>query len=132
MTTFDAGSGEICTVRRIRTNTPLQALVTLNDPAFFEAAGALGRRMSRAGKLWVEDSFECVLARLPKPAERERLMKLFETARREFALHPEAAGDLLKEAKVDPSANDADVAALAAWTCAANVLLNLDETLTRP
>jgi mono/diheme cytochrome c family protein len=132
MTTFDAGSGEVCTVRRIRTNTPLQALVTLNDPAFFEAAGALGRRMSRTGKLWVEDSFECVLARLPKPAERERLMKLFETARREFALHPEAAGDLLKEAKVDPSANDADVTSLAAWTCAANVLLNLDETLTRP
>jgi hypothetical protein len=131
MTTFDAGSGEVCTVRRIRTNTPLQALVTLNDPAFFEAAGALGRRMSRRGKQGIDEGFECVLARMPGRAERERLRKLFETARREFEAHPAAARELLNEARVEFSDAD-DAASLAAWTCVANVLLNLDETLTRP
>ena len=45
MITFDAGSGEVCQIRRVRTNTPLQALVTLNDTAFLEAAGALAARM---------------------------------------------------------------------------------------
>jgi hypothetical protein len=129
MTTFDAGSGEVCTVRRIRTNTPLQALVTLNDPAFFEAAGALGRRMN--GKQGIDEGFECVLARKPRRAERDRLQKLFETARSEFVANPDATKDLLKEARVELSATD-DAASLAAWTCAANVLLNLDETLTRP
>ena len=46
MTTFDGGSGEVCQIRRIRTNTPLQALVTLNDPVYLEAAGALAKRMA--------------------------------------------------------------------------------------
>ena len=46
MTTFDGGSGEVCQIRRIRTNTPLQALVTLNDPVYLEAAGAFARRMA--------------------------------------------------------------------------------------
>jgi mono/diheme cytochrome c family protein len=128
MTTFDAGSGEVCTVRRIRTNTPLQALVTLNDPAFFEAAGALGRKLSRAG---IEAGFEAVVARRPQRAERARLLKLFETTRREFAAKPDAAKDLLREARLEPAGSE-DAASLAAWTCVANVLLNLDETLTRP
>ena len=48
MTTFDAPSREFCTVRRIRTNTPLQALVTLNDPVFVEAAQALARRIVKS------------------------------------------------------------------------------------
>jgi hypothetical protein len=91
--TFDAGSREICTVRRPRTNTPLQALTTLNDPAFFEAAEALGRLISKEG---VEQAFRRCTSRRPTAAELERIR---------------AAG--LSEALV------------------ANVLLNLDEALTK-
>jgi len=131
MTTFDAGSGEVCTVRRIRTNTPLQALVTLNDPAFVEAAGALARRMCLRSKHEIDEGFELVLARPPRNAERSRLMKLYESTQHQFAAHPDAAKELLNDAHVSPSSAD-DAPDLAAWTTVANVLLNLDETLTRP
>jgi hypothetical protein len=131
MTTFDAGSGEVCLIRRIRTDTPLQALVTLNDPAFFEAAGALGRKIYEAGPAAVNEGFECVLARPPSKAERGHLLKLFDSARLEFEKNPAAAEDLLKEAAVTLPPG-VDPKTLAAWTCVANVLLNLDETLSRP
>jgi hypothetical protein len=70
MATFDAPSREVCTVRRPRTNTPLQALVTLNDPVYVEAAQALGRRMVREGGTTSPDraarGFRLVLARQPR------------------------------------------------------------------
>jgi mono/diheme cytochrome c family protein len=125
LTTFDAGSGEVCLVRRIRTNTPLQALVTLNDPAFFEAAGALGSRMRAEGLV---AGFEATLARPPAKAERRRLEKLLASARAEFKLNPGAALELVQEANRE----NQDARELAAWISVANVILNLDETLMRP
>ena len=75
---FDATSREFCTVRRTRTNTPLQALTTLNDPAFFEMAQALAERMLREGgetdRSRVEYGFRLVTARLPKPGDADRIL----------------------------------------------------------
>ena len=135
MTTFDAGSGEVCTIRRIRTNTPLQALVTLNDPAFIEAAGALGRRMAggprRSDRDRVNDGFRAVLIRPPERPEVSRLLKLHETSRLEFQRDPAAAAALIESVSLNADSGE-DPIDLAAWTVVGNVLLNLDETLTKP
>jgi hypothetical protein len=135
MTTFDAGSGEFCIVRRVRTNTPLQALVTLNDPAFVEAAGALGKAMLATPAAGAGDrityGFRRVLARPPTNPERARLVRLYDAALTTFRRQPDAAPALLKAADTAPLAGH-DAAEQAACTTVANVLLNLDETLTKP
>ncbi len=122
---FDATSREICTVRRVRTNTPLQALTALNDPAFFEAAQALARRVAgRAGPdahARAELAFRLCLARRPKPDELDRVLSWQQQERQFFAGHRDDAQKLTGAADPD----------LAAWTMLSNVLLNLDETLTK-
>ncbi|NQV22971.1 MAG: DUF1553 domain-containing protein [Rhodopirellula sp.] len=127
MTTFDAGSGEVCQIRRVRTNTPLQALVTLNDPAFVEAAGALAARMSMVDDdvtAKIQRGFRLVLARLPAEEEVVRLVALYETLARDYAKDSEAANRLVKAARLE--SGDASLIAVA------NILLNLDETLMKP
>lgn len=134
MTTFDAGSGEYCVVRRVRTNTPLQALVTLNDPAFVEAAGALGRRMLTARgdtRARLAYAFRCVLVRPPVPEELARLERLYTASLADFMKRPDAALSLLKAANAETIAKR-DRPDFAACITVANVLLNLDETLTKP
>ncbi len=126
MTTFDAGSGEVCLVRRVRTNTPLQALITLNDPAYLEAAGALALRMKQQG---LEHGFRRLLTRSPTERELQRLENLFCETRLEFQSDLAAAANLAESAGLDRLSATAD---LAAWVTVANVLLNLDETLTKP
>jgi hypothetical protein len=133
MTTFDAPNREVCTVRRARTNTPLQALVTLNDPVYVEAAQGLARRMARAGPSAAEKAahgFRLVLARPPRPEELERLVKLLEDSRAKLAGDPEKA-KALATAPIGPAPEGADLAELAAWTVVGNVLLNLDETVMK-
>ncbi len=127
MTTFDAGSGEVCQIRRVRTNTPLQALVTLNDPAFFESAGALATEMTNvSGTLAdkINDGFRRVLIRPPSQRETARLRTLYQSLQTDFAGDKEAAQHLLQSA----GQSDGDAAMIAV----ANVLLNLDETLMKP
>ena len=84
MTTFDAPSGETCTIRRIRTNTPLQALVTLNDPTLMEAAQHLAKRSANLGESnaaeRLDHIFRHVLARPPSDQESKRLLELRDTA----------------------------------------------------
>ena len=145
MATFDAPSREVCTIRRPRTNTPLQALVTLNDPAFVEAAQGLARRMvseaaptpaAQAGR-----GLRLVLARQPRAEELTRLVQLYHEMLTEFTTDATAA----KAMATDPlgplpaeilSRYDGDTARataeLAAWTVVGNVLLNLDETFMCP
>ena len=88
MTTFDAPSGETCTIRRIRTNTPLQALVTLNDPTLMEAAQHLAKRSADQGESSAEERldhmFRHVLARPPSDQETKRLLELRNTAAAEL------------------------------------------------
>jgi hypothetical protein len=121
-------------VRRSRTNTPLQALVTLNDPAFVEAAQALARRTMREGGATPSErvtfAFRRCLSRHPKEAEVARLVGLFQSELAHFRQDAAAAKKLVAGA-LGPLAGEIDPAEAAAWTVVANVLLNLDETVTK-
>ncbi len=133
MTTFDSGSGEICQIRRIRTNTPLQALVTLNDPVYLEAAAGLARRMiteaatptARAAR-----GLRLTLIRPLRTSEAAPLIALQKDAQKAFEAAPEKADALLKSARASVP-NGISKTAFAAWIVAANAILNLDEFLTR-
>jgi hypothetical protein len=103
-------------VRRVRTNTPLQALTLLNDPAFFDLARALAKRMIAAGETppaRAAAGVKLVLSRDAKPAEIDRLVLAYE---QEAANYRRRGG---ADSEVD------------AWTVVANVLLNLDEAITK-
>jgi len=131
MTTFDATSREICTLRRSSSNTPLQALVTLNDPAFVEAAQALARRMlgAEAGAAPAErvsSGFRWVVARPPAARELEALLALLGEARATFAADPSAALVFATD-PLGPLPADLEAAEAAAWTTVAQALLNMDE-----
>ncbi|QDU73268.1 Planctomycete cytochrome C [Bremerella volcania] len=134
MSTFDAPSREVCTIRRITTNTPLQALVTLNDPVYIEAAQALGRKVWEQKELSLEekvaDAFRRVLKRPPSEQEKTRLVQLFERAKSQYSSMPEEATKLATD-PLGPLPEGAAADELAAWTILGNVLLNLDETLNR-
>ena len=132
--TFDAPSRETICTRRVPTNTPLQALTTLNDPAFFDAARGLARRVFREApgdtKSAVIHAFRLCTARCPDEKELERLVKLFDQELEHFNGDAKAAKDVALGGGVKPP-KDSDIARFAAWTIVANVLLNLDETLTK-
>lgn len=133
MATFDAPNREVCTVRRTRTNTPLQALVTLNDPVYIEAAQALARRMVSAGKTPAERAafgIRLCLSRPPTSSEVARLVKLYEGALERYTKNPAEAQKMATEPLGPPPA-EMNVSELAAWTVVGNVLLNLDEVLMK-
>lgn len=132
---FDAPSRELSCTRRPATNTPLQALALLNDPAFVECAIGLARRMQRASgddEAKIAFGFRACTARAPRADEIEVLARLLTSERERFESDASAAKTLLEHGKhalgVDATP---DAGELAAWTAVANVLLNLDETLTR-
>ncbi len=134
LATFDAPNREICTVRRARTNTPLQALVLMNDPTYVEAARALAQRMmSESGpgsRERIAFAFRLATGRRPNDAEHIVLRELFEAQRDEYQSDEEQALALLGvgESKRDESL---DAVELAAWTTVASIILNLDETITK-
>jgi len=133
MVTFDAPNREVCTIRRNLTNTPLQALVTLNDPVYVEASQALARQMSSHGSTLQEKlsyGFRRCVSRPPTDAEVKRLLALYEEAKSEFAKDA-AKAKQMAESPLGPAPEGADVADLAAWTVVSNVLLNLDELLMK-
>jgi len=134
---FDAGSGEVCLIRRIPTNTPLQALVTMNDPVFIEAAGALAQLCSsetaiEADAALMQAMFRRVLLRPAAEDEQDRLLKLLKAATQEFRSAPAEATDLITSANLQSLVDPVDHSQMAARTVVASVLLNLDETITRP
>lgn len=135
MSTFDAPNRDVCVVRRNQTNTPLQALVTLNDVVYVEAAQALARRMMQEGGATSADraafGFRAVLIRSPRPEETQRLVKLFEEAKASLAKDPKKA-NTLATVPLGPSRFGVPIEDVAAWTVVANVILNLDEALMRP
>lgn len=134
MATFDAPSREVCTLRRESTNTPLQALVTLNDPGFVEAAQALARRVVSLGQAsdaqQLARLFEYCTSRVPSDDEQKALVELLELAREQLAADP-AAATKLATLPLGPVPKGADVVELAAYTAVCNVLLNLDEVLMK-
>lgn len=131
---MDAGSGEVCLPRRIRTNTVTAALVTLNDPVYTEAAQALARRLvidvnsdvtQRAAFAWRR-----VTGRPPQQQETQRIVRLFEAQLDHFRDNEEAARKMAT-VPLGKLPEDMEAAELAAWTVVSSVLLNLDETLTK-
>ena len=134
MQIFDAPTRETCVMKRPRTNTPLQALVTLNDTQFVEASRMLAERAMKDGGATPETrsnyAFELVTARKPTPFEKETMAKVHQKAFRKYLTTPDLAKQLLAvgEAKRDETL---PVAEHAAMTIVASVILNLDETLTR-
>ena len=134
LTTFDAPDREKCTVNRDRTNTPLQALVLMNDPTYVEAARKLAERMMTEGGAApaerVAFAFRLATARMPSENETKSLVTLFEKQRARFASTPEQATALLSIGE-SPRNEKLDAAELAAWTSVASTILNLDETVTK-
>jgi hypothetical protein len=126
---FDAPATLVTTVRRERSNTPLQALNLLNDPVFLEAAQALAARTLQEANGFserLERIFRLCVSRPPKPAEKDRLTTFFERQREVLQNEPGAAA---KIAPFVPAGEDpVDVAA---WTGVARGLMNLDEFITR-
>jgi mono/diheme cytochrome c family protein len=134
MTTFDAPERTFCNVRRLRTNTPLQALVTLNDPVQIEAAQALARRVVANGgdstKSRAVFAFRLCLTRPPTERETQRLVDLFDKTYKQFQ-NAQPQAEALATKPLGPAPKGMNVVDLAAWTVVGNVLLNLDETLAK-
>ncbi|MCA9230387.1 MAG: DUF1553 domain-containing protein [Planctomycetales bacterium] len=134
MSTFDAPSREACIVRRERTNTPLQALLMLNDTQYVEAARALAERAIREGGTEPEPRVRLMLrlctGRQPTQAAVDELLALYQDELKMFQADSEKAKSLVS---VGPASRDEtlDLDQLAAWTMVANVVLNLDEVVTK-
>jgi hypothetical protein len=159
MVTFDSPSREFCVSLRIQTNTPLQALVTLNDPVYVEAAQAVARRMSQAGDALEEQirsGYREALLREPDQATLERLVQLYSSVSAAYQEDPALIDEAVRHySPYDESAEDAgpdyaprparpaaaphavfaelptDAAHVAALTTVATVILNLDGFLTK-
>jgi hypothetical protein len=134
MATFDAPSRENCTFRRLPSNTPLQAYVTLNDPVFVECAQALGRRLIKEGgaspQARAAFGLQLCLLRAPEPEQVAALVKLYESEAAAFRARENEARRLATE-PLGPLPEGLPAAEAAAWTVVANVLLNLDGVLTK-
>ncbi|HEX3726904.1 MAG TPA: PSD1 and planctomycete cytochrome C domain-containing protein [Pirellulales bacterium] len=134
LVTFDAPNREVCTDCRARTNTPLQALVLLNDPAYVEAARVLGQRIMREGGADITArltfAFRLCTSRPPTDNELSVLRAIYDANLAKYRQNPQAAAKLIA---IGESARPADLDSteLAAWTTVGNVLLNLDETITK-
>ncbi len=134
MSNFDAPDREMTCSARERSNTPLQALQLMNDVQHFEAARALAERLLREGgdepAARLEFAWRTVLARAPEPVELERLAPVLERHLERYRNDPEAAAAAIDtgDSAPDPALDPVE---LAAWTLMANLLLNLDETVTR-
>jgi hypothetical protein len=129
MITFDAPNRELCTMRRIPTNTPLQAFVTLNDPAYVEMARAFAGRLVREGGSTPEErirrGLRLCLLRPPADGQIAPLLDLFQSELIHYQSSPADAKALAIDS-VTPVPEGVGIAELAAWTVVANVLLNLD------
>ena len=134
MTMFDSPTREICTIKRSRTNTPLQALSLLNEVTFVEAARVLAQRMLTEGGATPEEriiwAFRRATCREPRAEETAVLAAGLEKRRARFQENEDAAQKLITIGAAKPDPN-LDVSELAAYTVTANVLLNLDEVVTR-
>jgi hypothetical protein len=134
MDIFNAPSRETCAVRRDRTNTPLQALVTLNDPQFVEAARRLSESLLKIHpgnpSSFLQDLAVRVLARPFRSPELTILTQSYQDLLAHYQAHPSDATALITvgDSKPSPSLNPAE---LAAWTMVCNQVMNLDEALNK-
>jgi hypothetical protein len=134
LATFDAPDREVCTARRLKTDTPLQALALMNDTIQLECSRKLAERMMREGGTSLAPrlnfAFELATARPPASVERKALSSLFEKRLAWYTSHPDTAKSLLAvgASAVDSKLNPVE---LAAYANVASLILNLDETINR-
>src|SRR5262245_40552294 len=130
LATFDAPDRETCTVRRARTNTPLQALILMNDPTYIEASRKLAERMLLEGGSTPEEritfAFRLATSRKPNPGELTILRRVLDQQLMRFRADQAAALKLLSVGE-SPRNDQLPPAELAAWSIVASVILNLDE-----
>ena len=136
MLNFDAAERHVCTVKRQKTATPLQALVTLNDPQFIEAARVMAQRImnlpsgpSRNRDI-VDTFFRRVISRPARSQEVALMQQLYNEELADFIKHPRRAQELITvgEYPVDKQTNPAE---LAAWTVVASTIMNFDEAIVK-
>ena len=129
MMTFDGVSREVCSSRRIRTNTPLQALTTLNDSVYIDLARHFAKRMQKEGgtdiKGQISRGFELATNHAIDGKSLQALVKLYDTAYSQYRKEKNNAGKILGEADKEASPE------IAALTVVANAMLNLDEVVTK-
>ncbi len=133
MVAFDAPSRETCTFRRVATDTPLQAFVTLNDPVFVECAQALGRKIAaQRGSVdnQLSTGYRWVTGRPPTESQIQSLRRLWDEERLRYR-NREAEARRLASTPLGPLPSGLPAEEAAAWTLIGNVLLNLDAVLTR-
>jgi hypothetical protein len=133
MITFDSTDRESCTVRQVRTNTPLQALNLMNDVAFVEASRVLAERMIHGAESAGERiafAFERATGREARPAESAVLQKALRSFEEHYRKNPAAAWELLHEGHSGFD-DSLDIAEVAAYAGVASLILNLDETVTK-
>ena len=133
-TTFDAPDRGSCTVRRPRTNTPLQALTLLNDPAYAEIAVGLAQRIvaeadSESAECRAAYGFRLCVSRMPSPEETAALVALYRLERAKVEAHPDLIRKRIGNLPQAWRRPEADRREVAAWFAVANALLNLDETI---
>jgi hypothetical protein len=135
--TFDAPNGDASCVRRVRSNTPLQALMTLNEPVFLDCARALAQRTLTDGGSTDSErvvfTFRRCVSRMPTAEEKVEILKLLSKQRERFARPDAKPWELAANDPAHPPQlpNGITPAQAAAWTIVARVLLNLDETITK-
>lgn len=131
---FDAPSREECTAARTRSNTPLQALVLLNDPTFVEAARVFAERIMQEGGGEIDQridwAYQTAVSRSPEPLVRDQLRRVYDQHLAYYQSNTDQAEKLVAHGGA-PVAKGLDTAELAAWTSVARVILNLHETITR-
>ena len=134
LATFDAPDRETCTVRRLRTNTPLQALVLMNDPTYVEAARKLAERIMLEARPTMDERiafvFRTALSRPPTAREGQVLRELYQQRLADFRADPSSIEQLLSVGE-SPRNPSLDATELAAWTSVASVVLSLDEAITK-
>jgi hypothetical protein len=131
--TFDAPNRSVCTVRRGRSNTPIMALTTLNDPAFVEAAAGLAVRLVEhpgSAEARIRLGFRLCAARSPRPEELAALKEALAEFQDVYSADPASAARLVEAATAALTCKERGNG-LAPWIVLANVLLNMDATLTR-
>lgn len=136
MLNFDAAERHTCIVKRQKTSTPLQALVTLNDPQFVEAARVLAQKQGETGT-WkagenetIKGVFKAIISRAPRPEEVTLMKQLYAEELADFRKNPKRAAELLSvgEYPVDATLNPTE---LAAWTVVTSTIMNFDEAIIK-
>ncbi|MFN6164572.1 MAG: DUF1553 domain-containing protein [Planctomycetota bacterium] len=137
MATFDAPNREVCVLKRDRTNTPLQALVMLNDPVYIEAAQGLARRVVNhelpdgLDEQRIERIFQHAISRKPNSRETAALVQLLQESRTEYTGKVDQAKQFASD-PIGPLPASVSPVEMAAWTTLCNIVLNLDEFLMTP